>query len=51
MAQQPAKVSRIGYLSSGSPAVASQIEAFRKGLREQGLVLRGKVRRLPLSCW
>jgi putative tryptophan/tyrosine transport system substrate-binding protein len=58
-AQQPAKISRIGYLSSASPAVASpQIEAFRKGLRDlgymegQNIVVEhryadGKLNRLP----
>ena len=38
-AQQPAKVPRIGYLSSTSPSAASsRIEAFRQGLRELGYV-------------
>jgi putative tryptophan/tyrosine transport system substrate-binding protein len=58
-AQQPAKVSRIGYLSSASPAFASpQIEAFRKGLRDLGYIegknivveyrhADGKLNRLP----
>ena len=38
-AQQPAKLSRIGFLLASSPAVvASGIEAFRQGLRELGYV-------------
>jgi putative tryptophan/tyrosine transport system substrate-binding protein len=38
-AQQPAKVSRIGFLSSGSLASSAPLaEAFRKGLRELGYV-------------
>jgi putative ABC transport system substrate-binding protein len=38
-AQQPAKVSRIGFLASGSPSSdAAWIEAFRQGLRELGYV-------------
>ena len=38
-AQQPAKVPRIGYLSSVSPSAgSSRIEAFRQGLRELGYV-------------
>ncbi len=58
-AQQPKKVSRIGYLSSGSTSgsVAS-LEAFHQGLRESGYVERkniiieyrwaeGKLDRLP----
>jgi putative ABC transport system substrate-binding protein len=36
-AQQPAKVARIGFLGTGSPAVtAIQLEAFRQGLRDLG---------------
>jgi putative tryptophan/tyrosine transport system substrate-binding protein len=36
-AQQPKKVPRIGYLSSGSGAANSpRAEAFRQGLRELG---------------
>ena len=38
-AQAPAKVPRIGFLSSRSlTALASQLEAFRQGLRELGYV-------------
>jgi putative tryptophan/tyrosine transport system substrate-binding protein len=38
-AQQPKKVPRIGYLSSGSGAANSpRAEAFRQGLRELGYV-------------
>jgi putative tryptophan/tyrosine transport system substrate-binding protein len=38
-AQQPTKVSRIGYLSPTSPSVSpTRIEAFRQGLRELGYV-------------
>src|SRR2546428_1410804 len=38
-AQQPAKVPRIGFLSSLSPAaVSARVEAFRQGLRELGYV-------------
>jgi putative ABC transport system substrate-binding protein len=38
-AQQPEKVSRIGYLSSQSlSANSTRIEAFRQGLRELGYV-------------
>ena len=59
-AQQPAKIPRIGYLSTVSPAVnATRIEALRQGLRELGYVegkniliewryAEGKVDRLPL---
>ncbi len=58
-AQQPKKVSRIGYLSSDSPStIAERIEAFRQGLRELGYVegkniviewrfAEGKADRLP----
>jgi putative ABC transport system substrate-binding protein len=58
-AQQPAKISRIGYLSAGSPSANSpRIEAFRQGLRELGYVegkniaiewryTEGKLDRLP----
>jgi putative ABC transport system substrate-binding protein len=58
-AQQPSKLSRIGFLSSLSPAVVSErIEAFRQGLREIGYsegknlliewrYAEGKVERLP----
>src|SRR5438552_915761 len=58
-AQQPAKVPRIGYLSSVSPSAgSSRIEAFRQGLRELGYVegknlviewrfAEGKLDRLP----
>jgi len=36
-AQQPTKISRIGYLNTTSPsAVAARTEAFRQGLRELG---------------
>src|SRR5512143_3830105 len=38
-AQQPKKIPRIGFLGAASaPALASQIEAFRLGLRELGYV-------------
>ena len=38
-AQQPKKVSRIGFLSATSPsAIAARIDAFRQGLRELGYV-------------
>src|SRR5262245_31125574 len=38
-AQQSAKVPRIGFLSTGSPAVISDhIDAFRQGLSELGYV-------------
>jgi ABC-type uncharacterized transport system substrate-binding protein len=38
-AQQPAKVSRIGYLAAISlSALAARTEAFRQGLRELGYV-------------
>jgi putative tryptophan/tyrosine transport system substrate-binding protein len=58
-AQQPAKVPRIGFLSSLSPAVVSaRMDAFRQGLRELGYVegkniviesrwARGKIERVP----
>jgi putative ABC transport system substrate-binding protein len=38
-AQQPKKVSRIGFLSATSPsAIAARVDAFRQGLRELGYV-------------
>src|SRR5262245_46847824 len=38
-AQQPAKMPRIGYLSSGSPSSESPMrEAFRQGLRDLGYI-------------
>ena len=38
-AQQPTKISRIGFLTTGSPSVfPGRIEAFRQGLRELGYV-------------
>jgi ABC-type uncharacterized transport system substrate-binding protein len=38
-AQQPAKVSRIGFLSAASPSsMSARVEAFRQGLRELGYV-------------
>ena len=38
-AQQPAKISRIGFLSTTSPAnVPTRLEAFRQGLRDLGYV-------------
>jgi ABC-type uncharacterized transport system substrate-binding protein len=58
-AQQSKKVSRIGFLTAGSPfAIAAHIEAFRQGLRELGYVegknivieyryAEGKIDRLP----
>jgi len=58
-AQQPAKVPRIGFLSSLSPAaVSARMDAFRQGLRELGYVegkniviesrwAEGKTERLP----
>ena len=57
--QQPAKVPRIGFLSSLSPgAVSARMDAFRQGLRELGYVegkniviesrwAEGKTERLP----
>ena len=35
-AQQTAKVPRIGYHGSGSPAPSAQLEAFRQDLRDLG---------------
>ena len=58
-AQQPAKVSRIGYLSGNSPAgISARSEAFQQGMRELGYVegknivieyryAEGKLDRLP----
>jgi putative ABC transport system substrate-binding protein len=58
-AQQPTKISRIGFLSSLSPAaVSARMDAFRQGLRELGYVegknivieyrwAEGKTERLP----
>jgi len=58
-AQQPAKVSRIGYLAGGSlSSISNRTEAFRQGLRELGYVegkniviewrsAEGKLDRLP----
>src|SRR6266545_6950556 len=58
-AQQPAKIPRIGFLSSSSPSTnAARTEAFRQGLRELGYVegknivieyrsAEGKLDRLP----
>jgi hypothetical protein len=41
-AQQPGRVTRIGWLSSGSATTfASRIAAFRQGLREQGYTDQG----------
>src|SRR5690348_12433030 len=38
-AQQPTRISRIGYLSAASrSAIAARVEAFRQGLRELGYV-------------
>jgi putative ABC transport system substrate-binding protein len=38
-AQQPKRVTRIGFLTTGSPSVfPGRIEAFRQGLREHGYV-------------
>jgi ABC-type uncharacterized transport system substrate-binding protein len=38
-AQQPTKISRIGFLTAGSPStIPARIEAFRQGLRELGYV-------------
>jgi putative tryptophan/tyrosine transport system substrate-binding protein len=38
-AQQPTKMARIGVLPAGSPSsMATQVEAFRQGLRELGYV-------------
>jgi putative ABC transport system substrate-binding protein len=57
--QQPAKLSRIGFLATGAPAdTGVRLEAFRQGLRELGYVegrsiaievrwAEGKVERLP----
>ena len=59
MAQQAAKISRIGYVDGGSPSTnAARIDAFRQGLREHGYVegknivveyrhTEGKLDRLP----
>jgi putative ABC transport system substrate-binding protein len=59
LAQQPAKIPRIGYLIATSPSViAARIEAFRQGLSELGYVeeknividyryAEGKLDRLP----
>jgi len=39
LAQQPAKIPRIGFLSTTSPAnVPTRLEAFRQGLRDLGYV-------------
>ena len=39
MAQQPAKVPRIGFLATVSPStISDRVEAFRQGLRELGYV-------------
>jgi ABC-type uncharacterized transport system substrate-binding protein len=39
VAQQPKKVSRIGYLGASSPStIPARIEAFRQGLHELGYV-------------
>ena len=57
-AQQPAKVSRVGFLLSGSPGAVPTVDAFRQGLRELGYVegknivieyrwAEGKLDRLP----
>jgi putative ABC transport system substrate-binding protein len=58
-AQQPTKVSRIGFLATTSPSTsAARYEAFRQGLRELGYVegkniviewryAEGKLDRLP----
>src|SRR6266498_581319 len=59
-AQQPAKVPRIGVISTGSPSLtgATNLDAFRKGLDELGYVegktigieyryAEGKLERLP----
>ncbi len=38
-AQQPAKIPRIGYLTTaGQPGMAPRTEAFRQGLRDLGYV-------------
>ena len=37
-AQQPKKVPRIGFLSSGSPETFPRVEVFKQGLRELGYV-------------
>jgi len=38
-AQQPTKISRIGFLTAGSPStISARIDAFRQGLRELGYV-------------
>src|SRR5215510_2516376 len=34
--QQPKRVPRIGYVSSGDPSTESRLAAFRRGLRELG---------------
>jgi ABC-type uncharacterized transport system substrate-binding protein len=59
-AQQPKKVTRIGYLDGGFPSTnAARVDAFRQGLREHGYVeeknivieyrhAEGKPNRLPI---
>src|SRR5215472_11885476 len=37
-AQQPKRVPRIGYVSSGDPSTESRLAAFRRGLRELGYI-------------
>jgi putative ABC transport system substrate-binding protein len=37
-AQQPTKVPRIGYVSSGDPSTEPRLGAFRRGLRELGYI-------------
>jgi putative tryptophan/tyrosine transport system substrate-binding protein len=37
-AQQPKKIPRIGYVSSGDPSTEPRLEAFRRGLRDLGYI-------------
>jgi len=37
-AQQPKKVPRIGYVSSGDPSTEPQLAAFRRGMRDLGYI-------------
>jgi putative ABC transport system substrate-binding protein len=48
-AQQPKKVSRIGFQSAASPgALTNRLEAFQQGQREL-VYVEGKLLRFPLS--
>jgi hypothetical protein len=37
-AQQPKKIPRIGYVSSGDPSTEPRLAAFRRGLRDLGYI-------------